>query len=354
MAKNEILRHKRVLILDNEQKNSNDKTWCFWSQHSFDYQSAEKISWKTLEFKSDEIFHQEQLQKYKYFHVNSLDFYNETLGEIHNNQNFELKNEKVLSLDQEKDFVQIKTEHGVYTAEFAFNSVLALLKDLPPKPSLIQHFYGRVIKSKRPVFKDSGVRLMDFSFPNKDTVQFGYLLPYSPHEALIEYTEFSSSELSQNEYEEYFDIYVEKLGIADYEVLDSEKGQIPMTDYAFQNSNSSRILNLGTAGGFTKPTTGYTFKNIQNDVASIIKGLEKGTDFLRPASHRRFRFYDKLLLGIIRQHPEKVKGIMTKLFVNNSFERILRFLDEKSSVLDEIKIFSRLPWLPFLKQIFAK
>ncbi len=45
---------------------------------------------------------------------------------------------------------------------------------------------------------------------------------------------------------------------------------------------------------------------------------------------------------------------MEKLFKNNSIELILNFLDEKTQIKDDIKIFLKLPWAPFLKQLFLK
>jgi lycopene beta-cyclase len=354
MAASKVLSRKRILILDAMEKTTNDKTWCFWSKKQLTYLSAQKIAWDNIEFKADDLIIQERLNQSKYYHVNSLDFYNEVLMKLRLSNNIEIRTESVLQITQEGDKVSVQTQTDIFSADYAFNSSIALLKNKPAKPALLQHFYGKKVKTKVPFFRGAHVKLMDFSLPNIDAVQFGYLLPFSDHEALIEYTEFSSKVRSDEEYESLFEAYISKIGLPDYEILELERGQIPMTSYRFPKSNSSRVLNLGTAGGFTKPTSGYTFNNIQRDVASIVASLESNTPFNRKMNPSRFRFYDKLLLGIILEDPEKVKLIMKKLFQNNSMEIILKFLDEKTSLKDEIRIFLKLPWAPFLNQILSK
>jgi lycopene beta-cyclase len=60
-----------------------------------------------------------------------------------------------------------------------------------------------------------------------------------------------------------------------------------------------------------------------------------------------------LLLNIIAQQPALTESIMCSLFKNNQFDDIFRFLDEESNLLQEMKIFSRLPWAPFIKTLFS-
>ncbi|MFT6216175.1 MAG: lycopene beta-cyclase [Roseivirga sp.] len=354
IAKSSFLSQKSVLILDADRKTINDRTWCFWSKKELSYESSKKTFWENIEFKADDLIIQDRLNQSKYYHVNSLEFYNEVLFELSTSKNFQIVNESVVQISQEHNKVTVQTEGNIYTADYAFNSVIALLRDKSPKPGLNQHFYGKKVRAKAPFFKNMSVKLMDFSLPNKSAVQFGYVLPFSDYEALIEYTEFSGIHRSNAEYESLFQDYINNLGLSEFEVLETEKGKIPMTRHQFPRFNSSRVLNMGTAGGFTKPTSGYTFNNIQRDVASIVASLESGTPFNRKLNPSRFRFYDKLLLGIILKYPEKVKPIMKKLFQNNSLEIVLKFLDEKTSLKDEIRIFLKLPWAPFLNQIFRK
>lgn len=350
----EKLAQKRVLLLDSDHKITNDKTWCFWSKDKYPYKSAQKVFWNKFEFKADDLEILRELKGNNYCYINSLDFYSEVTDKLSGFENFVIKTEPVRQIKDENHKVYVSTDTNTYTSDLAFNSVISLLDEIPPQPKLLQHFYGKRIRTKNSLFRNSNVKLMDFSFPNRDSVQFGYLLPFSENEALIEYTEFSRCLRTDEEYEELLNAYLTDIGVIDYQIIEHEKGQIPMSDYLFPKFNSRRVINLGTAGGFTKPTTGYTFKNIQSDVVSIVLALEQDKPFKRKHSPARFRFYDKLLLGIILNNPEKVKPIMTRLFRYNSINSILNFLDEKTGIIDEVKIFLKLPWAPFLKQLFLK
>ncbi|MFT5917212.1 MAG: lycopene beta-cyclase [Bacteroidia bacterium] len=356
LLESSILSNKSVLLLDNQPKNNNDRTWCFWSDKPLTYQSSKEIYWSELEFKSDNKSFISHLDKMKYYHINSLNFYNEILAKVKESNHLTFKQETATDILEYGDIVEVRTNKNQYYGSCAFNSVISLLPQFQSlkRPKLWQHFFGKTLKSQKPIFKDFKVRLMDFSFPNNGTVQFGYILPFTPYEALIEYTEFSDEPRTDEEYESLLNSYIIQLGIDDFEVGYIEKGQIPMSVQEFPKSNGNQILNIGTAGGFTKPTTGYTFMNIQKDVQSIIHSLENQLPFDRKSTKPRYKFYDSLLLGIIQNEPERVKVIMTQLFKNNPMERILRFLDEESSLIDEIKLFMQLPWKPFLKQLFLK
>ena len=107
MGESEILKNKKVLILDSERKESNDKTWCFWSKEYQPYASAQSTFWKNLEFKSDETQIQESFDELKYFHINSLEFYQETQSFIENHTNFETKYELVSDLVQKDNLVEV-------------------------------------------------------------------------------------------------------------------------------------------------------------------------------------------------------------------------------------------------------
>ena len=102
-----------------------------------------------------------------------------------------------------------------------------------------------------------------------------YILPFKSNEALIEFTLFSKSILENNEYEKVLKNYLKNKGINSYKILEIEEGIIPMTCYPFEKQNNSRLLIIGTAGGWTKASSGYTFKNIINKTVLLIEFLKK-------------------------------------------------------------------------------
>jgi lycopene beta-cyclase len=59
-----------------------------------------------------------------------------------------------------------------------------------------------------------------------------------------------------------------------------------------------------------------------------------------------------MLLWLLESEPEVCKKIFHDLFDRNSFDRILQFLEEDTHLLQEISIFSSLPYIPFFKAIY--
>ena len=105
----------------------------------------------------------------------------------------------------------------------------------------------------------------------------------------------------------------------------------------------------GAGSGQLKPSTGYSFVRSLTDAQLIVKSLGLNDAKLnRRKSPQRFSYYDRLLLSIISKKPEKGKEIFTKLFQHNAPAKVLNFLDEKSTPIQELRLMSTLPILLFL------
>jgi len=55
----------------------------------------------------------------------------------------------------------------------------------------MQHFLGWFITSTTPAVDPSSMTLFDFRTPQRGSMRFFYILPFSPIQALVEYTLFS-------------------------------------------------------------------------------------------------------------------------------------------------------------------
>jgi len=192
---------------------------------------------------------------------------------------------------------------------------------------------------------------MDFRVSQQHGTTFVYIMPFSETKALVEFTLFSGKLLEPLQYDEGLKDYITKfLAVDSYKILEEEFGVIPMTNHKFPSSKGS-IINIGTAGGQTKASSGYTFRFIQKHSARIVENLVKrGNPFIpMHRGPRRFKFYDSTLLYILKHNKLAGDKIFTKLFKKNKPQQVLRFLDNESSVVDELKIISSLPTMPFLK-----
>ncbi len=244
----------------------------------------------------------------------------------------------------------------MFEASWVFNSAFRKAIGASPGPShhfLLQHFVGWWIRSKEPIFDPGKGMLMDFRTPQYLSTRFFYVLPLSEREALVEYTVLSRNKLHPKSYGRALENYItDILGVNSYAVYDTEQGAIPMTDRPFPAVMSPHVVNIGTAGGAVKPTTGYAFLNIQKQARQIAAQLAAGRPpVIHDCAPGRFRFYDSLLLNILQYHGEEGKPIFSALFRNNDMKRVLPFLNEETSLWEEARIFAGLPVITFLSAL---
>jgi lycopene beta-cyclase len=68
-----------------------------------------------------------------------------------------------------------------------------------------------------------------------------------------------------------------------------------------------------------------------------------------PSPPKRYGFADRTLLNILHHHPERGRPIFERLFRTTSIDDVLAFLDEDTSLAQDARMVSKLPWLPFLR-----
>ena len=195
---------------------------------------------------------------------------------------------------------------------------------------------------------------MDFSVEQKGNTRFMYVLPTSENEALLEYTLFSKELLLKEEYESEIRKYIQKLGITDYEIVEKEQGNIPMTCYPFWKHNSKNVINIGSAGGWTKASTGYTFKNTVKKSKKLVPFLLKEADLRKFHKADKFWFYDLLLLDILHQKNELGSSIFSAMFQKGNTTLIFQFLDEETSFWKDIKVIWKCPKGLFVSALFNR
>lgn len=218
---------------------------------------------------------------------------------------------------------------------------------------LLQHFHGRRIRTPYAIFQPDTAVMMDFRTDQSDGICFMYVLPYSETEALVECTSFSPTVWGLDQYARRLDSYIEQIiGCTEYEILTTEMGVIPMNDRCVNRNRGRNWVTIGNAGALTKPTTGYMVARCLRDAASLFSVAKQSGSMSAPSNPpARYAWYDKLLLRIMRDEPEVVPLILWTLFKRNPIHRILSFLDEQTSLRQEVLLFLRLPWMPFLRAI---
>lgn len=350
--------HSKLLVIDEKLSAENDKTWSFWTREKPIFEDLIYKSWKQAQviFNGQSIL--QELREYTYHSIKSQAFTASIINELRQNEQVDLIEATVKEIGGSENQACLKTAEAEYTASYIFQSCLTppqLKKDTPSFP-LIQHFLGWEITTSRNVFDPSTITLMDFDRTFSRGIAFIYILPQSPNRALLEYTIFSTHLEQKELYKEKLNIYLHNrfnLRPLDYNIQRTEYGQIPMQDYQYAPKYAPRVINMGTAGGLTKPSTGYTFSRIQHHTDEIVKNLQHNKPPALPyRSPFRYRAYDLWLLQIIHDQPEEATQILQQLFSNNSMDDIFRFLAEENTLTQDLKTMSRLSYPPFLRAIW--
>ncbi|MEE1756635.1 lycopene cyclase family protein [Streptomyces sp. SP18CS02] len=224
----------------------------------------------------------------------------------------------------------------------------------PARTTLLQHFRGWFVRTDRPVFDPAVADLMDFRTPQPHRgLSFGYVLPLGPSEALVEYTEFSAAVLDDDGYDSALRHYTgEVLGLGRFTVRAAEHGVIPMSDARHRRRAGASVFRIGTAGGATRPSTGYTFAGIQRQSRAVAAALHAGRTPEPPPAHRaRHLAMDAVLLRALHRGRIDGPAFFTRLFRDVPAERLLRFLDGDTRPGEEFLIGLRTPVLPMLRTL---
>jgi lycopene beta-cyclase len=126
-----------------------------------------------------------------------------------------------------------------------------------------------------------------------------------------------------------------------------------MTDHPLPARDGAHIINLGTRAGRAKPSTGYAFQRMQAQSARLVAALAATGQPPADATgdQWQFRLFDTLLLDIMQRQGETTRDLFAQLFEHNPVERIFRFLDEKTSWLDNLRIMNSVAAGPFMRSI---
>ncbi|MCL6261303.1 lycopene cyclase family protein [Aquiflexum sp. TKW24L] len=351
------LKDKKILLIDNSSKTENDRTWCYWAEKPFEIhpKNSPLIFWDTIKIAESKESVSAYLEDLKYFHIKSSDFYKEVIDKIKKHPNVSFLKDSVEQIQSSgKSIVQVKTSNsGIFRSELLFNSI-PMSSYLNESPILKQVFVGWNVSSNQESFDPSAVSLMHFVSDQKRKTDFFYILPYTAKHALIEYTLYTKNEIDMKVMESKLSEYLEnELGLTDYQIHFKESGSIPMSTLGFPPPTDPNIIHLGTLAGCSKPSTGYTFYDIQKHCRSIVSELS----FTGKVSSRiwdrkkRFGFYDNIILNIAVKWPASLPDIFRKMFAKNQAKLVLKFLHEETSLWEEIKLLSRMNYSVFIKSL---
>ena len=180
---------------------------------------------------------------------------------------------------------------------------------------------------------------------------FFYTLPYSKTKALVETTWLSKmNDSSQKDYDNQIKNYIEtQLNVKNYKIVYKEQGAIPLFYPSYKKEKNK--INIGTAGGMTRLSTGYTFLNIQEHSKYICENIENISKIEKFKINKKYQFLDDVFLRVLKKHPEKMPNIFFKMFKCPP-KTVIKFLSNKSNFFEDLSIIFKMPKIAFIKALF--
>jgi len=327
------LKTKSLAIVETRKEYKRDKTWSFWKVSDHHFEDCVIKSWNNFSINSKSGSHEVVNKDFPYQTIDSGLFYKKILSQIKQNKNIQFfTNTNQLKLDN----------------SFIFNSI-------PPKENyeknIWQHFKGIEIETTKDIFDEEIFNLMDFDCDQRNNVHFFYTLPFTKNKALIETTWLSRmDEKSLKDYDNQLEKYIkETLKIKNYKINYQEEGSIPLFYPNIQSKKNT--INIGSTGGMTRLSTGYTFLNIQNHSKYITENIEKINDLKPYHIGKKYEFLDNIFLNVLKNHPDKMPKIFFNMFKGSS-KTVIKFLSNKSNFYEDLRIIFKMPKWIFIKNIF--
>ncbi len=341
-----------ILILDRKTAFEDDRTWCFWDVQPAPFADIATRCWHRWDvFDAQGRRAAQASDGVGYACLRGGDFYAHVLSGIRRCANVTLKlGCPVRGCRPAADSVEVEAD-GAYTADYVFDS-----RPVPPADggaAFTQRFFGQIVRTEQPRFDPARCTLMDFRAPQEHGLHFFYLLPFSPTEALVENTYIQDSRVpaaaAPAHRAEIAGYLAAHHRLTDFAVTREEAGAIPMTTRAFPRRDG-RVFLIGTAGGCTKPSSGYTFARIQEQCRQIAESAAAGTldGFRERLAPVRYRLFDTIFLQAMREQPLSFPGHFRRLFTQVPPATLTAFLSETSTWRDDLTIIRCLPLGPFL------
>lgn len=356
MSQDAYFNDKSILIIDKIKDKGNDRTWCYWEERKGEWDALLTKTWPKIYFGSSTLSKTITIAPFTYKMIRSENFYQCLWKSINASPNITFVEATVKSFTDRENGVEVTTEAADYSAAKLFNSLPnpKVYSTQKRYPVLQQHFVGWFIKTKTDVFDDSKATFMDFAVKQSGNTRFMYILPIDKRTALFEYTLFSKQLLSYAAYETAIAKYLLEKGITDYEILEKEKGSIPMTSFKFYKLNTAHIINIGTAGGWTKASTGYTFRNTSKKTKALVAFLKTNSDLSKFQKISKFWYYDVIFLDVLANNNKEGAVLFSSMFKKAKTKTIFKFLDEESTLIQDFKIILSVPPRRFIQALLRR
>ncbi|MAW33381.1 MAG: hypothetical protein CMK56_03105 [Proteobacteria bacterium] len=339
-----IVPNLKILIIESREHYVNDKTWCFWDDGTSHYNNWSYSNWQKWSFssniKSSEIVHRSN--KYKYFYLKSIDFYDKSIKLIMENKNFSIKlGTWVENVENEEGGFLIKTKDATFFSKKIVDCRYQTPKNV--RDPIWQIFYGYEIDFENSSYSKDLVGLMNKIRYDDSGIFFHYILPISERTLLLQVTYIGKQFFLPEKLKSEVIFNISKLQKSAWNILRTESG-ILLQSGEFDKMSISNSVRGGSNWGALRPSTGYAFSRIyqwSSDTADLLLGRKK------PKKNKTVQkiqnFMDEVFLIVLKNYPKATVDTLLRLGKQLDPDTFARFMSDRAKLTDLIKVILACP-----------
>jgi lycopene beta-cyclase len=339
---------REIVLIDRRREWTRDRTWCTWQvarpTRFIELADHRWPSWRIATPRQEAVMH---CPEHPYVHLRADVVYQHALERLDRASHVTLlTDERVERVEPGAPPCVITTRRRLQAGEvFDGRGAGGMAPIGPPAGhvTLHQRFLGWEVETDAPVFDPGTVTLMDFRGSTPGDLRFLYVLPFSPHRALVEDTSFGVVTVTSDERRRALEHdLVERFGASQWQIHHEERGKVPMSTRPFSLHPDLHIHAIGTAGGAVRPSSGYAFSRIQAHSSAIAAAVAEGRPLpARIGSHRRSGL-DAIFLHALADRPERFGELFVRLARRARPGAFARFMADASTPVDEAQIVAGL------------
>lgn len=343
----------RVTVIEPRSDYVDDRVWSFFRTQADPFEACVRARWSNWHVASAGVTVHRKSDQLRYESVSSGAFYKlaRQICDAAPNINLHLGTSVLVDpLPSTKDGLwQVETTAGQLTSRYVIDT-----RPTGHTTGYGQSFLGQEIRVGFDAFDPNDVPMMCFAAPRADRIDFLYILPFAPDQALVEVTTFGAKIPDVREHRLWLDREIAHLTRGQsFDMLREERAFIPMV-LPQSGAVALRFAHAGLRGGAARPSTGYAFQRIQAMADICTAQLLRGADHIDLAIDGPMtRFMDGVFLRVLQRRPDRGPALFSALFRNAPANRLERFLSGSTASIDRVSVMASLPPVPFLREVFS-
>lgn len=338
-----------ITVVDRRTRFDRDRTWCLWDDGRGTWSARARHRWQRWEVITSDGRAGHRSARRPYVHLDAADVYSAALERLAAAPHVTLRlGERVADFGATPSSAWVELATGERLEGAWVHDALGLGSPSVDAGAvgLWQEFLGLDVVCERPVFDPRCATLMDFRVPQDHGLRFLYVLPYDRCRALVEDTSIAPGRRPPAERRALVLDHLRARGAGAVEVVHEERGRLPMDGAVGApgggGRGGERRTAVGIAGGAVRPSSGYAFGRIQQQVRAVAAAVAAARTPPPFASPGRAAAMDALFLRVLAAAPATFPAHFLALVRHVPADAFARFLSDAATPWDEARVAAAL------------